>query len=174
MKFISSHHRFGLWWLRYLCSCFLQSIFLSFVEPFSFPWIRRCLTLVCRVEGVGAIVGWSVFPLLILSSGSLLPLVVVFPFLWFCYLFLVCRAGGMAAILIHVLFRLSFYPWLKLSPSRESAVVYFPRLLCRKGLATVIDIRCESAALRRWWTVTFFRIQFRRLAFWFFRSVPSF
>ena len=115
MKFISSHHRFGLWWLRYLCSCSLQSIFLSLVELLPFPWIRRCLTLVCCAEGVGASVGWSVFPLLILSSGSLLPLVGVFPFLWFCYLSLVCRAGGMAAILIHVLFKLSFYPWLKLS-----------------------------------------------------------
>ena len=79
-------------------------------------------------------------------------------------MFLVCYARGMAAIPIHVLLRLPFYLWLKLFHSHESAVVYLPRLLCRKGLATVISIRCESAAPRRWWTVTFFRIQFRGLA----------
>ena len=159
MKFISSHHRFGLWWLRYLCSCSLQSIFLSLVELLPFPWIRRCLTLVCRAEGVGAIVGWSVFPLFTLSSGSLLSSVVVFPFSWFCRLFLVCRAremAEMAAILIHVHLRLSFHLWLKLFPSRESAVAHLPRLPCRKILATVIGIRCESAVPRRWWTVIFF------------------
>uniref|UniRef100_A0A2N9FUA4 Aminotransferase-like plant mobile domain-containing protein n=1 Tax=Fagus sylvatica TaxID=28930 RepID=A0A2N9FUA4_FAGSY len=49
----------------------------------------------------------------------------------------------MAAILIHVLPRLSFYPWLKLYPSRESAVAPSPRLLCRKVSATVIGIRRE-------------------------------
>ena len=80
-------------------------------------------------------------------------------------MFLVCCARGMAAIPIHVLLRLPFYIWLELFHSRESAVVYLPRLLCRKGLATVISIRYESAAPRRWWTVTFFKIQFRGLAF---------
>ena len=132
---------------------------LSLVELLPFSWIRHCLTLVCRAERVGTIVGWSVFTLLILSSGSLLSLVVFFPFLWFCYLFLVCRARGMtemAAILIHVLLRLSFYLWLKLYPSRESAVAHLPRLSCRKVLATVIGIRCKSAVPRRWWTVIFF------------------
>ena len=134
---------------------------LSLVELLPLSWIRRCLTLVYRAEGVGAIVGWSVFALFILSSGSLLSLVVVFPFSWFCHLFLVCRARGMAemaAILIHVLLRLSFYLWLKLFPSRESAVSHLPRLSCRKVLATVIGIRCESAVPRRLWTVIFFSL----------------
>ena len=132
---------------------------LSLVELLPFSWIRHCLTLVCRAERVGTIVGWSVFTLLILSSGSLLSLVVFFPFLWFCYLFLVCRARWMtemAAILIHVLLRLSFYLWLKLSLPCESAVAHLPRLPCRRVSAMVAGIRCGSAALRRWWTVIFF------------------
>ena len=57
MKFSSSHHRFGLWWLRYLCLCSLQNIFLSLAEILPFSWIRRCLTLVCCAEGVAAIIG---------------------------------------------------------------------------------------------------------------------
>ena len=72
---------------------------------------------------------------------------------------LVCRArevAGMAASFIHVLPRLPFYLWLKLYHSRESAVAHLPRLLCRKVLATVIGIRCESAVPRRWWIVIFF------------------
>ena len=81
MKFSSSHHRFRLWWLRYLCLCSPQNIFLSLIEILPFSWIRRCLTFVCRAEGVGTIIGWSVFSLFILSSGSLLPLVVVFSLL---------------------------------------------------------------------------------------------
>ncbi len=51
---------------------------LSLVELLPLSWIRRCLTLVCRTEGVGAIIGRSVFALFILSLGSLLSLVVVF------------------------------------------------------------------------------------------------
>uniref|UniRef100_A0A2N9EQH2 Aminotransferase-like plant mobile domain-containing protein n=1 Tax=Fagus sylvatica TaxID=28930 RepID=A0A2N9EQH2_FAGSY len=40
----------------------------------------------------------------------------------------------MAAILIHVLLRLSFYLWLKLYPSRESALAHLPRLPMQKSL----------------------------------------
>ena len=57
MKFSSSRHRFRLWWLRYLCLCSLQNIFLSLVEILHFSWIHRCLTFVCRAEGVTAIIG---------------------------------------------------------------------------------------------------------------------
>uniref|UniRef100_A0A2N9FVS5 Uncharacterized protein n=1 Tax=Fagus sylvatica TaxID=28930 RepID=A0A2N9FVS5_FAGSY len=59
------------------------------------------------------------------------------------------KVAEMAAIRIHVPSKLSFYLWLELCPSRESAVAPFPRLLCRKALATVVGTRCESAVPRK-------------------------
>ena len=57
MKISSSHHRFGLWWLCYLCLRCLQATFLPLVETFPFLWICRCLFLVCCVERVAVIIG---------------------------------------------------------------------------------------------------------------------
>uniref|UniRef100_A0A2N9GGP3 Uncharacterized protein n=1 Tax=Fagus sylvatica TaxID=28930 RepID=A0A2N9GGP3_FAGSY len=63
---------------------------------------------------------------------------------WIIFFWIFTMSDGMAAILIHVLLRLSFYLWLKLFPSRESAAAHLPRLPCRKVLATVIGIRREK------------------------------
>uniref|UniRef100_A0A2N9IP20 F-box domain-containing protein n=1 Tax=Fagus sylvatica TaxID=28930 RepID=A0A2N9IP20_FAGSY len=59
------------------------------------------------------------------------------------------KVAEMAATRIHVPSKLSFFLWLKLCPSHESAVAPFPRLLCRKALATVVGTRCESAVPRK-------------------------
>ena len=72
---------------------------------------------------------------------------------FFFFVSLVSYARGMAATFVHVPLRLPFYLWLRLFPSCESTVVYLPRLLCRKSLAMVISVKCESAAPRR--SVTF-------------------
>ena len=45
MKISSSHHRFGLWWLRYLCLCCLRDVFLPLAETLPFWWVCRCLSL---------------------------------------------------------------------------------------------------------------------------------
>ena len=57
MKISSSHHRFGLWWLCYLCLCCLQNIFWPLVEILPFLWICRCLPLVYCVRGVAVTIG---------------------------------------------------------------------------------------------------------------------
>jgi hypothetical protein len=96
--------------------------------------------------------------------------------LWFCCSLssLPCKkVAEMAAIRIHVPSKLSFYLWLELCPSRESAVAPFPRLLCRKALATVVGTRCESAVPRKGWTVIFFSPE-GFLLFWFVWSVLPF
>ena len=41
----SSHHRFGLWWLRYLCLCCLRDFFLPLAETLPCWWVYRCLSL---------------------------------------------------------------------------------------------------------------------------------
>ena len=57
MKISNSRHRFGLWWLYYLCLCCLQTTFLPFVEIFHYMWICCYLPLVCCVEGVVVTIG---------------------------------------------------------------------------------------------------------------------
>ena len=85
MKISSSHHKFELWWLCYLCLCCLQNIFWPLVKILPFLWICRCLPLVCRVEGVAATI----------SLGCVTPLYVAFklPFCLWLKLFLSCESA---------------------------------------------------------------------------------
>ena len=159
MKISSSHHRFGLWWLCYLCLCCFQNTFWPLFGILPFLWIYRCLILVCRAEGVATTIG--------LGCVSSLHIAYKLPFCFWLRLFLSSESAifffvslvscvrRMAATSVHVPLRLPFYLWLRPFPSYEFAIVYLPRLLCRKSLATVISVRCESTAPRRWWTVTF-------------------
>ena len=71
MKISSSHHRFGFWWLCYLCLHCLQNIFLPLVKTLPLWWVCCGLSfrLLCR-------------------RGSSHPR---FGFWWLRYLYLCCR-----------------------------------------------------------------------------------
>ena len=137
MKISSSHHRFGLWWLRYLCLCCLRDFFLPLAKTLPFWWVCRCLSLrlLCR-RGSSHLRFW-VFGdcatsgclylcchhtnfLAFGRDPSLCESAIVFP--------LVCHAAVtlelVCVFFIHVAFRLLFYLWLRLFPSSDSAVCF--------------------------------------------------
>ena len=157
MKISSNHHRFGLWWLCYLCLCCFQNIFWPLAKIFPFLWICRWLAFICRAEGVIATIG----------LGCVTPLHVTFrlPFCLWLKPFLSCELTvdyfsfamrkewqlPLFTLPSGCLFTLGWDPSLLVN-----LPLLISRLLCRRSLAMVTVSIYESAASRRWWTMVFF------------------
>ena len=161
MKISSNHHRFGLWWLRYLCLCCLQNTFWLLVEILPFLWICRCLSFVYCVEGVAAPIGWLRYLSLCCLQAPFLPLVEILTFWWIYHLIisrLLCRRSS--NYLCSRCLQVTFLPLVETLLFLWICRCYF-LICCVEGVATV---RYESAALKRWWTVAILETGFRRFA----------
>ena len=118
VKISSSHHRFRLWWLCYLCLCCFQNIFWPLIEilPFFVNLPLVIFRLLCGRSSNHHRFGLCC-PFSRCFQTPFLPLVETFPFLWVCrWLFLVYCAEGIAATSVHVAFRLPFLPLVETFP----------------------------------------------------------
>ena len=116
----------------YLCLHCLQVAFLPWVETLPYWWIYRCSSLVCRVEGVVAIINLPFVAHLLWEKSSSHH-----------------RSGCLSFLMLPPSF-LSTLGW-----DRSSFVnLPLPILVCRVEESTTAVVRYESAVLRGWWTVT--------------------